>query len=150
MTGFSKVDMDSVAPLLPANRTAAQVAGKGEHFAHAAPEWHVHSSNPLPVRLPTKLETQDPNFVDLRGAKLGRLTVVGIFEGAKTHNGRSWVVRCACGSYEIRKTKFIKKCVSGNDTADDPPRCDWCGKTRKLQLGIGVKRDGPLMTEGKE
>lgn len=143
MRGFSRVDMDAVAPLMPANKTAAVVASKGEHFEFSPESFVVHSSTPLPLRAITPQERGQPNFVDLTGVTIGRLSVQGIAEIA-SNAGANWSVRCRCGNYETRKAKFIKKCLAGENPGKEEPMCVWCGKTRKLQLGIGVSQKGAM------
>lgn len=145
MRGFSRVDMDAVAPLMPANKTAALVASKGEHFEFSNDKWHVHSATPLPLRAVSPRERGQEHFVDLTGKVIGRLAVQGIADIA-TGNGTNWSVRCRCGNYETRKAKFIKECLSGNNPGNEEPMCAWCGKTRKLQRGIGVT-EKPKVTE---
>lgn len=136
MKGFARVDMDAVAPLHPSNKTAALVAGQGEHFEFtpSAPG-KVHSELPLAVRGPSAAEKLLPTFVDLTGATIGRLKVTGIAAEITSTNGTCWVVRCVCGAYETRKAKFIKSCIGGNNPGDTEPMCDACGYTRKLQMG---------------
>ncbi|MGQ3213796.1 MAG: hypothetical protein ACT6U0_20010 [Shinella sp.] len=138
MTGYARVDMASVAPLLPADKVAGRVASRGEHF-----EWSptlagkVHSADPLTTRAPTPQELGQPQFVDLKGVRIGRLTVLGIAAEVISKTGTNWVVRCVCGSYETRKAKYVKACKAGNNPGNEDPTCDWCGKTRRLQLGFG-------------
>ncbi len=145
MSRFSRVDMDAVAPLLPGDKVAARVAGRGEHFEFQPASHHVHSDLPIAWRTPTAAELICGNFQDLTGTAIGRLKVMGIASDIQTTNGQNWVVRCVCGAYETRKAKFIKCCAAGNNPGQEEPMCDWCGKTRKLQRGIGVVRDGPLV-----
>lgn len=144
MTRFARVDLDAVAPLHPSNKTAAMVAGKGEHFAWKPPlSTKVHSDLPIPYRLPTADDLQMTKFVDLTGATVGRLRVMGMATEV-SGKGTRWVVRCRCGAYETRRTKYLKTCIAGANISEDEPMCDWCGKTRKLQMGFGVVREGPL------
>lgn len=143
MTRFAQVDMNAVAPLLPGDKVAGRVASRGEHFDFAAPDTHFHSDVPPLLRAATPLERSHPNFTDWTGTAIGRIKVLGL-DADKPNGHKRWVVRCVCGSYEHRKSKYIKHCVEGRLPAHDA-MCAWCGKTQKLQLGIGVKRDGPLV-----
>ncbi|UHS60565.1 hypothetical protein HRR99_03030 [Agrobacterium vaccinii] len=128
---------DTIAPLSPANKTAALVSGRGEHFEFGAKAHQVHSATPLPFREPSKHEYEQSQFVDLTGSKIGRLNVLGVAADIPTGGtGAKWVVRCVCGNYETRKSKFIKACLAGENPGNEEPMCAWCGKTRKLQLGI--------------
>lgn len=134
---YRSVDFDAVAPLMPYDKTASMVAGKGVHF-----EWEpsnagkVHSSEPLTTRLPNQNELMHASFRDLKGIKIGRLTVMGIAADVISSSGQNWVVRCVCGAYETRKARFIKACVSGDNPGDNEPMCDSCGYTRRLQMGL--------------
>ncbi|MDK4720109.1 hypothetical protein PH552_12215 [Rhizobium sp. CNPSo 3968] len=143
MTRLAQVDMNAVAPLLPGDKVAGRVASRGEHFDFKAPENHFHSDVPPLLRAPLLSERNHPNFTDWTGMAIGRLTVVGL-DASLADGHKRWVVRCVCGSYEHRKSKFIKHSVEGRIPAHDA-MCVWCSKTQKLQLGIGVKRDGPLV-----
>ncbi|TCV66298.1 hypothetical protein [Neorhizobium sp. S3-V5DH] len=133
---YRRADFDTVAPLMPFDKTASMVTGKGEHF-----EWSpsnlqkVHSTDPIRTRAPNRDELQKPSFTDLTGKKIGRFTVLGIAADVVTTNGQNWVVRCVCGAYETRKSRFIKKCVAGDNPGEQEPMCDACGYTRRLQMG---------------
>jgi len=136
MTRLARVDMDAVAPLLPGDKVAGRVAARGEHF-----EWvptlagKIHSNDPLMTRAPTAQELGQPAFIDLKGIKIGRLTVIGIAAEVVSSNGQNWVVRCVCGAYETRKARYIKACVAGDNPGTTEPMCDWCHQTRRLQMG---------------
>jgi hypothetical protein len=145
MTRFSQVDLDSVAPLHPSNKTAALVAGRGEHFEFEAKNGKIHSDIPLAWRAPSDRELADPTYRDLTGITVGRLKAIGVATEVTSRGNQNWVVRCVCGSYETRKARYIKVCAAGNNPGEEEPMCDWCGKTRKLQRGIGIRRDGPLV-----
>ena len=144
MTGprYSRVNMDAVAPLMPSDKTAAVVGGKGVHYEfQPADATKVHSQVPLPTRIANGRDRGRPNFVDLTGAQIGRLKVVGISAEIKENdqNKIRWVVRCVCGTYEMRRSGYIKRCIEENNTGEDEPMCSWCANTRKLQLGFGKK-----------
>jgi hypothetical protein len=93
--------IDRLIGSVPANKTAARVVGRGEH-------WEPNMS-------PTVVQYRDgpPKTVpppscnhDLTGTVVGRLTVRGYLA-----HGR-WLVRCVCGIYEPRTTRAIKKSLS--------------------------------------
>lgn len=135
MTRLARIDLDCVAPLYPSDKVAGRVASRGEHFEWSPPSTTVHSSDPIPHRAPTAAELIMPEFVDLTGLKSGRLTVLGIAIDA-TANGTRWVVRCVCGSYELRRTKYLKACAAGEKVGDDEPLCGSCAYTKKLRKGF--------------
>jgi hypothetical protein len=117
---------------MPFDKTASMVTSRGEHFEWAPPQNVIHSETPIRLRPATPREVLDPGYVDLTGTKVGRLSVMGIaaFSGQEK---RRWVVRCQCGDYEIRRAKFIKACLRGDQR--DKATCFECGYTRKLQQG---------------
>jgi hypothetical protein len=148
MTGFARVDLNSVAPLYPSDKVAGRVSSKGEHFEWAPNQpTKVHSADPLPIRMPTPHELGQPTFIDLKGQRIGRLAVLGISAAFVSTAGMNWVVRCVCGSYETRKAKYIKACMAGNNPGDGEAMCDWCNKTRKLQLGFSDPKKSAAVAE---
>ncbi|MGR9274699.1 hypothetical protein ACU8KI_08815 [Rhizobium leguminosarum] len=134
MTRLARVDMDAVAPLYPSDKVAGRVAGRGAHFEWSPPETSIHSRDPIPYRQPTEAETILPSFVDLAGLKSGRLTVMGIAVESISP-GQRWVVRCVCGSYEVRRARYLKACAAGQKTGDNEAMCLACAYTRRLQNG---------------
>jgi hypothetical protein len=133
MTRFARVDFDTVAPLMPFDKMASQVTGRGEHFEWTAPEHVMHSETPIETRQAAYREKNDPRYVELTGSTFGRLKVIGI-SASSDHDKRRWVVRCQCGDYEIRKARYIKQCLSGEQ--EGPAMCMECGYTQRLQRGI--------------
>lgn len=136
MPKMRTMDWDAVAPLNPFDKTAAMVAGKGEHYEPEILPTKVHSSTPLPLKPITAHALAQRDFVDLRNKVIGRLTVMGPWEHENS-KVRPWVVRCVCGAYEVRSAKYVKKCLAGNNPGDDEPMCDWCSATRRLRMGRG-------------
>lgn len=126
------VDFDTVAPLMPFDKTASQVAGKGEHFEYSPPQDVVRSETPIETRRATPREKLDPGYVDLTGVKVGRLSVIGI-AAASSQEKRRWVVRCQCGDYEIRRSKVIRRWMEGENVGG--AMCHECGYTQKLLRG---------------
>lgn len=96
----------------------------------------LHSTLPLPIRktIPNHLK-RDPNFRDLSGIKFGYLTVVGLFALDKYDK---WVVRCACGCYEVRRSTII----NSNPTEIDRTRCLGCLDLERLRHKDFFKRYG--------
>lgn len=134
MTGYARVDFDTVAPLMPFDKTASQVSARGEHFDWKAPDDVLHTSDPIPTRGPNREELSNPQFVDLSGKRIGRFTVVGIAEVITT-NGQNWTVRCVCGSYETKKAKTLKAWISGDVKGSHEPMCGWCSNNQRLLRG---------------
>ena len=108
--GMARIDFDSVAPLRPADQTAGRVTSGGESWEPKAqmPVGLEHWDSPPPMR-PWHSNLGVP---DLTGLKFGKLTVKGLWVETHARSGDSgeatrWVVRCACGSYEVRKPSAI-------------------------------------------
>lgn len=98
------VNYDALAASTPLNRDAAIARdGRGTHYCVQPPANRVHSDLPLALR-EIGPEMLACGFVDLRGIKFGRMTVVGL----SADIAKRWVVRCACGQYEVRKSATIK------------------------------------------
>lgn len=88
------------------------VTARGVHWEPAALKLspgQVISDVPLPTRpWPATARGQD----NLTGRIIGRLTVVGLSaDSAKSEGGARWVVRCACGNYEHKRTRALRNPV---------------------------------------
>jgi hypothetical protein len=121
--------INSILSSNPIDKTAAKVIGTGNHFEpKIKPHSHeyVHSDIPLPIKSPLAMSISqfknNNQFVDLTGAKIGWLTVVG---ASPEYHGR-WVVRCVCGAYEIRTAKAIK------NKKNDEDRCIVCRAVKHI------------------
>lgn len=111
------------ANFTPVNRTAALVVSRGEHFEpEVDTSKMVYSDTPLPIKRPTNAAKSNPAYKDLTGLRNGRLTVMGLYAGGK---GR-WVVRCACGKYEVRTAKAVKN-IANNDM------CSFCHAVERIK-----------------
>ena len=96
---------------VPVNSTAANVVKP----SHERDRLHVdrettdiRSAVPLPTRSLDGILGQ-PNFIDLTGRKIGKLTVIGLSTLKATKVGGSrWVCRCVCGYYVHRTARVIK------------------------------------------
>lgn len=77
------------------------------------------SEYPIPIRMIKEKYQRRTGFVDLSGAKVGDLTVLGMrkFKGG-------WVCRCVCGIYTVRKGRAIK------NPSNDWDSCIECRKKR--------------------
>ena len=115
--------------LQPVDRTAARVAGKGEHYESKKKITQRHWDVPPPMR-----QVSPKDLIDnLIGIKFGRLTVLGLY----TEASGLWVVRCACGDYETRRTKSIK------NPNNDQDRCENCRET------VHLRRQAEFLATGK-
>lgn len=100
------------------NRQAALMRAKGVKLEEVEPSSHVyHSMTCPPLRGKAwlnKVRGLTPSFIDYTGARMGRLTVVGISTAARKNNaGVCWAVRCDCGAYEHRHARSLRKWSSG-------------------------------------
>jgi hypothetical protein len=120
----------------PINSTAARVMRRGEHFEPKRGVFNTHFTERPPIRDPFKSElNHSPVWRDFRGHKFGRFTVIGIYAEKKS-GGCSWVVRCLCGDYELRKVKAIV--ASGNKY----DRCDKCYSLVRIKKSAYFRAHG--------
>lgn len=93
----------------PLDATAATVTSGARHRYEPqikAPPGFEHWAEPPPV-IPPHRYPKVGTFVDLRGRRLGRMTVVG-FLGKINNAGKArWLLKCSCGDYEARSQKAI-------------------------------------------
>lgn len=117
---------ENIAKARPVDTTAALVVSKGTHYRSPKKLNVLESDNPLPLRV------SPSNAEDLTGRVVGRLTVVGSFQGGK---GR-WVCRCLCGRYTIRRGKSITNDNNGTD------RCELCRHAAYQRRTDNFRRTG--------
>lgn len=122
---------DRIVSSAPLNKDAALARdGRGENYE---PNCRInpgsaHSDTPLPtIRFGGGGE-------NLTNVKFGRMTVIGVAKDTRQNDrGRAWVVRCACGNYEHRRTKAIRNTANANDC---------CTKCRHLEYLKRRDREG--------
>lgn len=132
-------NFDAVLACSPLNATAGAVTSRGAEWAPELKmhEGRVHSKDPLPT-MPFSAKKICPQD-DLTGRKFGRFTVIGFSAVQNPKKNGTWVVRCACGSYEIRRGKGIK-------AANDPDDC--CVECMHLKIvKRRYERDGAASLE---
>lgn len=80
----------------------------------------------------------DCNAPDMTGTTVGRLEVVGYYGSTTSRNRGLWVVRCRCGSYEVRRTKTLRNAiVDGLEMC-----CHICKKLDRLREQYSSVRRG--------
>ena len=115
--------IDRILASVPQTKKDAVALSGGIHYDHDVGTMGLHSELPLKTRPVRPCEAGQNTFVDLTGAKVGWLRVLGIYDG-KTHKMAKWVVRCVCGHYEVRTSKALKNPNNQNDK---------CYKCRNLE-----------------
>lgn len=121
----AKNRFDAILASVPMNGTAGAVTSPGVHYTPVlkdAPHL-LHWDAPPKIRaIPNG--GGSTQFNDLSGIKFGRFTVVGVWddaEGAPRNDVKTkWVVRCACGDYEVRSSRAVK------NPKNDQDRCRFC------------------------
>jgi len=96
-------DLDRVMSSTPADKLAAQVVGRGEHWEPQRPEgWpSADYTGPPPLR-------RVPDWLsDLSGHRYRELAVIGLIKAVQQSGWSLWLVRCRCGSWEDRTAKAI-------------------------------------------
>ncbi len=112
-------DFDRLATSAPLNTDAA-MARDGQSRDHW--EGRVPSTTPHWSAPPRPLAQIPATVEDLTGRVVGRLTVIG-YHGSKKAKGSQWLVRCACGDYELRSTKAITNHTGQLEATC--AACDW-------------------------
>lgn len=99
----------------PINKTAALVVSRGWHFSPSMAPSACRETWDVP---PYALGKTPPHggSKNILGAQRGFLTVVSYVGGKRsrygapeTAQGGRWLVRCACGRYEIRRGRNMRK-----------------------------------------
>jgi hypothetical protein len=100
----NETDIQKVLTSVPVNKTADIVMKPGFQYASPVKIKHRHwevcpALRPVPA---------DSTFKDYTGQSFGQFTVVGVLAKHGLDKGKPrWVVRCACGHYEARKSQAI-------------------------------------------
>lgn len=123
--------MINIALSSPINRTAALVTQKSPEYVSLKRIQNTESRNPLPMRVMTPLELNNPSVPTVIGLSIGRLTVIG-----KYKDGKGYVCRCSCGTYCIRQSKAI---LNKNNVQD---RCEECRHLAYLKRDEVKRRTG--------
>lgn len=101
---------DAVLASVPNGATAGRVASRGNHYEPNIDFGDkFHGDAPPPMRKFDPGLAKNPEFKNLTGLKVGRLTVVGLARQVSETHGALWVVRCVCGDYEYRRTRTLLK-----------------------------------------
>lgn len=122
------VDYDRLVSSAPVNRQAALTRdGRGFDLGYAEPELENHwTAPPPPERMPSR------DLPRLEGRTFGAGMRVVRYH-SKRSNGARWLVRCACGDYELRATQAIQ-------TAQADHACQRCNLTRHMRWAANPKR----------
>lgn len=120
----------------PVDRVAARVTQPGVEFEPVITASHADSEIRPPLKDPP-LDT--PTLVDLRGARFGRMVVIGYAASTKAR----WVVRCVCGRYSLRTTRAIRNPINTDDC------CSSCDYLRVLKKKDFKRRTGAWPSEAQ-
>jgi len=96
---------DKLLASRPVNRQAARVLAGGVHYKPNKKIVQRHWTTPPPLVAIPESAKSNPCFVDLTGRSFGRFRVIGYL--GKSNNKASWLVRCACGDFETRRSRAI-------------------------------------------
>lgn len=125
---------EAVSTAAPINRDAAVARdGSGE----APPEW-IPPPDCAHWKAPPKTFPVPENAQNRIGEKHGDLTVVGYYGSGKS--GSRWLVRCHCGSYEIRTAKALRpkehrdQCQACNHALQARAHEHWRRTGRRLSI----------------
>jgi hypothetical protein len=99
--------VENIVSRIPVDKTARLVTGEGVSYEPDCQlKQNLHNKNIIAV---DKERTKRSPHKLLVGTKKGRLTVLGIMLTGNRKKKAVWVVRCSCGSYEVRKLKTLNK-----------------------------------------
>lgn len=122
------MNFDAIAAAAPLDRQASTVRdGSGDLWAPPEEEGRLHWKAP-----PVPTAERPENAEDLTGLPFGRGMKVIAYFGSIKGNAR-WIVRCACGDYELRRAKAIKNAT--------PDHC--CHDCNYLQHMLVIARSRP-------
>lgn len=135
---MGKNTFDAVLASVPNGATAGRVTSKGTHY--------TPQMNAVPTRshwdAPPKMRPVPATSIKLVGRKFGKLTVFGLWDdtdgGPRRDAKAKWVVRCACGDYEIRTAKAI------NNPANNEDACRICRDFVRKQRNLKVFGSRPV------
>lgn len=125
MSALRTMNFDAIAAAAPLNREASSVrdgSGEGWQDRHN-PSGQAHWKAP-----PPSIEALKPGAADFTGQRFGRLTAVRFFGATSKKNPEAcWLVKCACGDYELRRVKTLRRAADPDDC------CMECKATKALQ-----------------
>jgi len=124
--GDNTIKRIAAKELVPVDRVAARVIGRGVHYT---PNKVVLTAD---SDLPIQTGPSPGTVADLVGCRFGHFTVLGWYA-----EGNGWVVKCSCGIYTVRKTRAVLNPQNSWD------RCERC---RHLMY---LKRDEHWRVHGK-
>lgn len=107
---------------IPVNKMSAIVISTTKPEGH---HWKYGDNIVSKLALPTIRYTGPVQF-NMEGIRYGQFTVQGLYAYQNPNKNAQWVVRCACGIHETRKSKAILNPKNQND------RCHRCQRTEYL------------------
>ena len=122
-----KSRLEQIIASVPQNATAARVVSRGEHYEPDIDYrgcWHS-AVPPAMVAIDTLHVEARALAARVIGKRFDRLIVIGFAAPIPGYRAR-WVVRCSCGEYELRSSRFFKR--GGRNAAGD-----WCRQCDHLQ-----------------
>lgn len=126
-------NFDVIAASAPLNREASVVRdGSGDQYEGKAPEYHAHWKAPP---LPEDQFRPETGGEDMTGVRFGRMVVVRYHRRHPRLRVAQWLVRCACGDYELRRTRAIK-------AAQEDHKCQVCDWFTHVQFQRDAERRG--------
>jgi hypothetical protein len=111
---------ERIAASAPADSTAARVTSKGAHYDPSFKSCRDTWDAPPPMKPVPAV----PTAQGIVGRRFGRLTVIGLRAEQNQNKRSSWVVRCVCGAYEVRKAAAIRN-------SDPQACCQRCEAVRR-------------------
>lgn len=135
--------LEKVLDGIPVNSMARRVTAPGWGEVESEPpiNWanHEHFTEPPPMREhPTYWSPNTRKIhTELVNKQFGSLQVIGLAQKKTSKNELRFVVRCACGGYEYRSVKAIRRAIKLHDNLST---CQRCGAMRSRRYNPERKK----------
>lgn len=111
----------------PVNKTASRVTSGGMHYSEKVGHC-IRIFEAPPHCIPPEKYPHADSFVDYRGARIGRMVVMGYLGKIGSKKAKaSWLLRCDCGAYQASNVKAITQ------GKDQDKCCAKCQHNRRIK-----------------
>jgi hypothetical protein len=119
------MNLHGIVTSAPIDKEAALVTNPGEQYIPKGKLQGHHWKVCPPLRNIPRVAHNSPFFENLKGKRVGRFTVLGLWEVTKLKDSKYkrkaiWICKCDCGDFEGRTSRALKN----PDNSED--RCWYC------------------------
>jgi hypothetical protein len=119
------MDISKIITSKAVDKEAKAVTSEGVHYEPTLPASSIITYDCKPAtRQPNCFERKSKTFISLAGRRFGRFVVMGLSVDVP----KRWVVRCDCGKYELRTSKYIKNAKNVTNAM-----CQYCLHARSTR-----------------